>query len=85
MTRRASLRTRLTVLLAAVASAALALLGGVTLWALDDHFEAQDRGTLHSHLQQARLMIAQVADGAMLEALPAQFQSAFSSHHDLAV
>ena len=85
MTRRASLRTRLTVLLAAVASAALALLGAVTLWALDDHFEAQDRGTLHSHLQQARLMIAQVADGAMLKALPAQFQSAFSSHHDLAV
>lgn len=82
---RASLGTRLTVLLAAVASAALALLGSVTLSALDDHFEAQDRGTLHSHLQQARLMIAQVADGAALEALPAQFDHAFGSHRDLAV
>jgi len=85
MTERASLGTRLTVLLATVASTALALMGGVTLWALDDHFEAQDRGTLHSHLQQARQMIAQVADQADLEALPAKFEYAFASHHDLAV
>ena len=85
MMERSSLGTRLTVLLTVAASVALVVLGGVTLWALDHHFEAQDQGSLHSHLQQARLMIAPVDDAAALATLPAQFHQAFASHHDLAI
>mgnify|MGYP001159259938 CR=1 FL=1 len=85
MRERSSLGTRLTLLLTVVASIALVVLGGVTLWALNAHFEAQDQGTLHSHLQQARLMIAPVDDAAGLATLPTQFHQAFASHHDLAI
>ncbi|WP_255580604.1 MULTISPECIES: heavy metal sensor histidine kinase [unclassified Diaphorobacter] len=82
---RASLGTRLTLLVAGLASLALGVLGGVTMWALDAHFEAQDRGTLHSHLQQARTLIAQADSAAAMTALPARLDSSFASHHDLAV
>lgn len=85
MRRRSSLGTRLTLLLSGAASLALAALGLVTLWALDGHFQAQDRGTLHSHFQQARGLLAQVQDDATREALPGRFQAAFASHADLAV
>lgn len=83
--RRPSLTTRLTLLFALVASLALALLGGAALLALNLHFEAQDRSTLHSHLQQARKLLARVDSAHALAALPAQLDAAFASHHDLAL
>lgn len=83
--RPAALGTRLTLLLATVASSALAVLGGVTLWSLDEHFIAQDRGILHSQLQQARLLIAQVDDDVALAALPARLRTAFAAQSGLAV
>lgn len=82
---RPSLTTRLTLLFALVASVALTVLGGVTLLALNLHFETQDRGTLHSHMQQARALLSRVDNTGALAALPAQLQAAFASHHDLAV
>lgn len=80
--RRPSLTTRLTLLFALVASVVLAVLGGVTLLALNLHFEAQDRGTLHSHMQQARSLLARVDSTG---ALAAQLRAAFASHDNLAV
>lgn len=83
--RRASLTTRLTLLFALVASLALALLGGVTLLALDEHFAAQDRGILHSHLQQARSLLSRVDSAEALQGLPGELERAFGSHNDLVV
>ena len=81
----ASLSTRLTLLFALVASAALALLGGVTLLALNLHFEAQDRDILQAHLQQARHLLARVDNTGALAALPGDLNAAFGTQKDLAV
>ena len=83
--RGASLTVRLTLLFALVASGALALLGGVTLLALNLHFEAQDRDILHAHLQQARHLLARVDNTGALANLPAELNAAFATQKDLAV
>lgn len=82
---RASLTTRLTLLFTAVASVALALLGGITLLALSLHFEAQDRALLHNHLQQARHLLARVDNTGALSMLAGDLDKAFSRYPDLAV
>lgn len=83
--RQLSLTTRLTTLFAIVASIALAILGVVTMVALDKHFEAQDRDALLGKIQLAHNLVARVDNPASLAALPGQFRDAFVGHHDLAV
>ena len=83
--RGASLATRLTWLFALVASLALAVLGAVTLLALNLHFEAQDREVLHAHMQRARSLLARVDNTGALSALPQDLHAAFVTQKDLAV
>ncbi|MBC3879504.1 heavy metal sensor histidine kinase [Undibacterium sp. FT79W] len=85
MMRHLSLTTRLTTLFAIVASIALAILGGVTMIALDKHFEAQDRDVLDGKIQLARNLVTRIDSSTSLAALPGQFRDAFVGHHDLAV
>lgn len=85
MMRRFSLTTRLTTLFAIVASVALAVLGGVTLIALEWHFAAQDRDALLGKLQVARNLVSRIDSPVSLAALPGQFQDAFGGQNDLAV
>jgi signal transduction histidine kinase len=84
MMRHLSLTTRLTTLFAIVASIALAILG-VTMIALDKHFEAQDRDVLDGKIQLARNLVTRIDSSTSLAALPGQFRDAFVGHHDLAV
>lgn len=83
--RHLSLTTRLTTLFAIVASIALAILGVVTLVALEKHFEAQDSDAVLGKIQLARNMITRIDSPARLAALPGQLRDAFVGHHDLAV
>lgn len=85
MMRHVSLTTRLTTLFAIVASIALVILGWVTIIALDQHFEAQDRYVLDGKIQLARNLVMRVSTPADLAALPGQFRDAFASHDDLAL
>lgn len=83
--RRFSLTTRLTTLFAIVASMALAILGGVTLIALEQHFVAQDHNALLGKMRLARSLVSRIDTPARLATLPREFHDAFVGQHDLAV
>lgn len=82
---RFSLTTRLTTLFAIVSSVALAVLGGVTLIALEWHFAAQDRDALSSKIRMTQNLVSRVDSPAAFAALPSQFQDAFAGQKELAV
>ena len=83
--RGLSLTARLTLMFALMTSVALAVLAGVTLLALDLHFEAQTREQLHTHLQRARVLLARVDHTGALSALPEELHATFANQKDLAV
>ena len=80
-----SLATRLTLLFALVSGLALAVLAGVTLLALNLHFETQDRDVLHAQLQRARSLLARVDNTGALSTLPDELQRAFVLQKGLAI
>lgn len=69
----------------AATALALALLAGACLLALFMFFESGDRARLHTHLQQAHDLLAQVDDAVTLLALPVRLRDSFASQPDLAV
>jgi len=85
MRRRLSLTARTTVLFAIVASVALAGLGGITLVALEKHFEELDREHLLGKVELVQQLATRVDSASALAALPNQLRDALVGHHDLAV
>ena len=83
--RRHSITWQLTLLFTLVSSGMLALLGVVTLIALDAHFESQDRDTLRSHLRPMQALVASIDEPAALASLPGRLQPLLAGHDNLAV
>lgn len=83
--KRKSATFRITLLLAAAATAVLLVLGLVIGHAVEQHFIEQDMALLNGKTRLTAHMLAQIRSSADLNSLPRQLDDALVGHHGLAV